>query len=184
MVDLDLSPLGVLPNVTLKKITLNYISEQDRLRLLAAGDDENVYLFWVTRRLLKFLIDHLEKKFSPSPKLTAHQRLVNSLMLETQAQSAVQNRDMHSSHVSSNNFKETFLITSVDVTLTEAAVSLVWRSSATQFELKLSNDEFFQWVFAMRSTLSDADWKIAWPEWIENADVSKTENRRSTNEFH
>ena len=184
MSNIDLSPLGTLPNVALKKITLSYSEEEDRLQVLAAGDDGHAYSFWLTRKLLKRLVDHLAQKFSPSSNMPDHQRVVDGLMLETKAQSAVQQYDTQSPPVSSVKVKETLLITSVDIAVSDERVSLGWRSSATQFLLQMSQDEFFQWLFAVRSTISGADWAMAWPDWIENADVSHSLERRPSKKVH
>ena len=165
--------LNSLLDVRLKKLTMSYSSEQDRLLLLSAGDDRENYGFWITRNLLKLLIDHLVQKFSSSSELSSHDRVVKGLMLETLAQSAVQERDKSTPPVSNEMIKEMLLIISLDITLTETAVSLIWRSSSHQFVLNLSHAECFQWLAAMRTALKAADWAINWPDWVVKADISE-----------
>ena len=173
-----------LPEVVLQKITLNYSSEQDRLQLLALSGDEDSYSFWITRNLLKLLIGYLGDKFSPKASLPGHQRIVNELLLETQVQSAVQQHDKSVSPVSNNDLKESFLITSVDISVSEPKVTLVWKSPETQFLLSLSRAEFFQWLSAMRKALMKADWDIGWPDWIENADPDQKINSKLPGDLH
>ncbi len=184
MTNINTSPLGNIPLVTLQKITLNYSDEQDRLLLLASGDDNQSYGFWLTRKLMKLLVKHFIKKFSPATRPTSHDRIVEELLLETHAQSAIQQHDKNTTPVSTNSLGQVLLIISVDISISDQLISLGWKSSDKQFKLGLSHAEFFQWLYALRNTLINSDWDIQWPSWIESADISQKTNRVQEGAVH
>ena len=50
---------------SLKKITSEYIESEDRFRLSALTNEDELLAFWLTQRLLTRLVTHLSKKIEP-----------------------------------------------------------------------------------------------------------------------
>ena len=168
--DVDTSPVSELEAVRLQKVTLKYVDEQDRLAMLAEGSDERSYAFWITRRLMSVLITHFTDLFSADSKKSQHQKMIDNLMLESEAQSAIQHHDKNTPPVNSDDLVEQVLITTLDVSHSDSLVALTWRTADKQFQLALTQAEFFQWLAAIKKTLHEAQWVLVWPSWLDATD--------------
>ena len=168
--NIDTSPVSEPESVRLQKVTLKYVEEQDRLAMLAEDSDGRSYAFWITRRLMSVLITHFTDLFSADSKKSQHQKMIDNLMLESEAQSAIQNHDKNTPPVNSDDLVEQVLVTTLDISHSDSLVALTWRTADKQFQLALTHSEFFQWFAAIKRTLHEAQWMLIWPSWLDATD--------------
>ena len=140
----------------LKKVTLSYSLDHDRIQLLGLDDAEKLVTLWLTRRLTINLLNHFEasevggasaRNPAPSEIDTPHNADEPVAISDTDA------------------VVSTFLVTAIDITQAEDAMSFVFRDQAdvnmTPVRLLLTSAACETWVKGLRTLCLEIRWIVA-----------------------
>ena len=156
---------------SLKKVTSEFIESEDRFRLSALTNEDEVVAFWLTQRLLTRLVAHLSEQIE-----------INSSQLSnapadkkadySDSDRQISNREPLASQ-SAVKIKESvtpILITEVDVKLGKGDLALVLKSGKKSCaSISFSPSELKQWLEILYTLWHRAGWPISlWPERLTN----------------
>lgn len=137
----------------LKKVTLSYSLDHDRIQLLGLDDAEKFVTVWLTRRLTINLLNH----FEASEVGGASARTPTPSEVE-----ALHNADEPVAISDTDVVASTFLVTAIDITQAEDAMSFVFRDQAdvnmTPVRLLLTSAACETWVKGLRSLCFEIRW--------------------------
>ena len=175
----------------LERITTEYISAEDRIRLAGVTDDELLVVLWLTQRLLNRLLPPLfewltqhEDSFSEIETLhfVAQQQSTPQMSQQPLGQGK-KNRQMNTPPLvnaekdSPKNLQTpvpvekdgpSLLITSIDLSSNNSIVNLNFKSgSAEPLSLIMTAPLLSQWLSILFFTYHKADWPLTgWPDWM------------------
>lgn len=152
----------------LQKITTEFISEEDRLRLAGVTEDEQTVVIWLTRRLLGLMLPVVLRGLesgSSASSLPEHQQMIQEFAQQaaTQALAATP-----SAPVRTQSDSDVFLATSVDISQIGEGVMLAFRDEAgNSARLPLTDQALRQWLQILYRADRIADWQLPqWPAWV------------------
>lgn len=162
----------------LKKITTEYVQDQDRLSLRGTVNEGEVVVVWLTRRLLRNLLAHLfqwlegqcEPSVSKQALLEFSQQLAQS---KVQPQAPVPKPSLEKSNRDG-------LAISVEVKSSKDFVRLVFKGGdGFSIGLDMSSTLLRQWLDILYREHKKSGWALdVWPSWIESSVVRAVEPKQ------
>ena len=155
----------------LQRVTTEFIELEDRMRVAGENERGEVTSFWLTQRLLvrlvKHLIDSLEKNTPEGQKLAAHDERISE-MVQEMAQQAAQAELGNEAPVKDPESDRAWLAHEVDITQTEQHIQLRFRSrGARHADVALEISQLRQWLSILYRLWVQAEWSTAiWPHWM------------------
>lgn len=155
----------------LQRVTTEFIELEDRMRVAGENEQGEVTSFWLTQRLLvrlvKHLIDSLEKNTPDGQKLAAHDERISEMMQEM-AQQAAQAELGNEAPVKDPESDRAWLAHEVDIKQTERHIQLRFRGrGATHADVALEISHLRQWLSILYRLWVQAEWSTAiWPHWM------------------
>ena len=166
----------------LKKVTIDYVPVEDRVRLSGECDKSGRIGIWVTRRVLDrlvpVLLDWIEREAvdlpgggrqpsgeTPTPKLTRAEPLHGF------AQEAARRSLVRQPRVLIQSQDRSWLTRAVDVKRGPRALQIDFRGEADErAELPLPVQPLRQWLNILHDTYRKAGWSAdIWPDWVREA---------------
>lgn len=171
---------------TLKKLTIDYVAVEDRVRLSGACEQGGQLGIWLTRRLLDrlvpVLLDWVERQATDvpgraSPALTDRQgtldrQLPRAEPLHGFAQQAARQRLKPQAPVRPRADDARWLAVAVDIQRGRQGVRLVVRGAADseRAEFPLAVTPLRSWLNILHDAYRKADWPLdVWPDWVRDA---------------
>lgn len=149
---------------SLKRITTEYVPQQDRIRLSGERDDSAAPLaLWLTQRLfnrmLPVLLQWLERQGRELPRAET---------LQSFAQQAAGAKLTPQPPVRVDSASEEWLIQSVDVGSNDRLIRLTFKAEPDQAaNLAFTAEQLRQWLCILHVAWIKAEWPgNVWPEWV------------------
>ncbi|NTV17279.1 MAG: hypothetical protein HGB09_07540 [Chlorobiaceae bacterium] len=153
----------------LKKVTLQYIEIEDRIRMSADLDGEEPAVFWLTQRLCVRLV----KKLSRHLEHSAPQSLLvdKGLMLSVQQHEAGW-RQKYSEPVRIGGLSRSVLPEKVDLICPAGGAAIIFPLyEGEPARLQMNMLELRQWLAVVYRQFKIAGWPMdAWPQWFNLAE--------------
>jgi len=149
----------------LKRVTTQFIENEDRIRLSGEVDSSQTVILWLTQRLMNRLVAHLVS-WLDTQTLTQTRPEV----LQEFAQSAAQASLTPQAPVLTGSSDIAWLVMSVDLTSNQQVVQLTFKGALpTELsQLKFETTQLRQWLSIVLSQYRLAQWSLdCWPEWIK-----------------
>ena len=159
--------------ITLQRITSEYIESEDRIRLTAISDAEEIIILWITQRLLIRLVAHflgwLEKEAPKVSRSSAVDTGAKSTLQGMAQQSAVANLQNQSA-VTATSESAILLVKEIDIKMSEEAAVLVFKYDDDQkAELSFTIQQLRQWLGMIHRLWRLAEWPVSiWPDWMDD----------------
>jgi hypothetical protein len=159
--------------VTLQKITVEFVHEQDRIRLTGEKDGGGQVVIWLTRRLLGFmlpvLLEHLDSEFVAA--IPQHREVLQEF-----AQQAARATLGGAAPVTVEKVDEAMLASAVDMSRIKEGVLLTFRNGPDSgYRLPLSLEALRQWLHILYQADQKAAWRLPqWPGWLSGAQAPDT----------
>ena len=159
--------------VILKKVTLQYIEIEDRIRMSADFDGEAPAVFWLTQRLCRRMVPklsgHIENLTQTSPLVD------QELMLSVQQHDAEWKKALLEP-VKVRGFEHSVLPETVDLQCLAkgAAIIFPFDIKGEQARLQMNVAELRQWMGGVYRQFRVAGWSMeVWPEWFALSESGK-----------
>ncbi len=168
--------------ITLQKITVNYVAEEDRLKLTAAAHQDQTVIYWLTRRMLGVLLTpmfewlnkRVENSFGGIGEGSWQLRSQETKL--TMASNAAQAKMHREEPVIASAESIEQILKSVDVRAEkDRFLILLPIDNAHRGVIPFEQDTLLQWLGIIYRVQHDADWRLPqWPSWfIENQTQTK-----------
>lgn len=161
----------------LQRLTTEYDTAEDRIRLIGADSNEQTVLLWLTQRLLNHLVAYLcqwlEQHGIPGDAAMAlpehHRELAQGF-----AQQAARLRQIPELPVLSHSSEATWRVASIIVASSPSAVGLTLLGEAGQATtLTLAPLAVRQWLGIVYDLYRTAGWPLSiWPAWMMEAPLA------------
>ena len=158
--------------VMLKKVTLQYIEIEDRIRMSADLDGEEPMVFWLTQRLCRRLV----------PKLAHHleHSAPQSLLVDKGLMLSVQQHDAgwqqkYSEPVRIGGLSPSVLPEKVNLVCPAEGASIIFPlADGKPARLQMTMLELRQWMAVVYRQFQVAGWPMeVWPEWFALSEPGK-----------
>ena len=149
----------------LKRITTQFIENEDRIRLSGEVGANQTVTLWLTQRLMSRLVTNLVA-WLDTQTLTN----VRPEVLQEFAQVAAQARLTPQAPVLKGALDVAWLVVSVDVTSNQHVMQLAFKGTlpAELTKLNLNSTQLRQWLGIVLSQYRLAQWTLdCWPEWMK-----------------
>ncbi len=158
--------------VKLKKVTLQYVEVEDRIRMSAESDGEEPVVFWLTQRLcgrlVKRLALHLEKSAPQSI-------LLDKGLALTFQQHDAEWRQQPTEPVRIRSISRSVLPERVDLNFPVGGASInfpLYDGESARLEMNMV--ELRQWMGVVYRQFQAAGWPMdVWPRWFTLADSGR-----------
>ncbi len=153
------------------KQTLTYQENEDRLQLVSQGEDDDILVLWLTRRLADRLVHALFQRMESSGD-TAMDRDKQATLLAW-AQQAAQADFEPSDPVPVTDTARQCLVQSIDIVpLEEDGQELVFRAPLYEARFAMSASLLRQWLGILHGWYRHAGWDTVniWPAWFDSAE--------------
>jgi len=179
--------------VTLQKITVNYVAEEDRLRLTAAAKEDQTVIYWLTRRMLGVLLtpmfdwlsQRIDKSFGGISE--GSWQLRNQETKLAMANNAAQAKMQREEPVIAAAESIEQLLKSVDVRAEEQRFLIMLPIDGQhRGVIPFEQDTLLQWLAIIYRVQYEADWKLSqWPSWfVENQTMPNRQNKAPQTALH
>lgn len=158
--------------VILKKVTVQYVRNEDRIRMTAEPDNNPPVVFWLTLRmsrlLVKSLCDHLERT-------TPTQPVIDRDMSLTCRQRDAEWQLQPSAPVLHTNATSNFVPDRIDVSFSPKSAAIAFPLGISErAEMNMSPQELRQWLSLLFRMFREADWPLdIWPKWFTASEPAK-----------
>lgn len=152
------------PVQTLTRVTTEYHSVEDRVRLSGQLGDGTVTVIWMTGNLLGRLVPELIRWLEAAGQNVPRAAVFHSFKQERARSQLEQQLPVKAADATS-----TWLATAVDLRKSPTGVRLVFRNpeQAQQLALDLAPVPLRQWLNMLLQAYTRAQWSLAvWPEWM------------------
>lgn len=154
--------------LALSRITTEYILIEDRVRLAGDVGDGQSAVIWLTQRLIRLalpsLLGWLERQGSAMPRPAVVQGF---------AQQVAQAEMVPAPRVNASSGSIVWLAHSVDLTLADHAVQMVFHDDAGQSaSLLLEPKRLRQWLSILHAASERAEWQLNWPMWLRDGGLA------------
>lgn len=153
------------------RFTTRYDVSEDRFQILVEMEGGEVQVLWLTRRLLNNLVPVLLEKLEsgpvvknvPAPKSQAVQKFAQAA-----AVGGLKKQKSVTPPTKTSEEPSHALITSVDLKVSQRALSLTFKSGQTLAQsLQLTEPALRQWLGIIHKQYQAAGWSEAlWPAWM------------------
>ena len=154
----------MLTMLKLDRITTLYALDQDRISLNATDNEGSTVRIWLTQRICRRLVPELVRLIKPQ-----HQDQVYASVLASAAQQRALQKQEPQSPVQLTESVQEWLVSKIDMQMSEAGVVLVFTSADGQnAQLAMNTELLRQWLAILRRVYDSSEWKgICWPEWLD-----------------
>ena len=154
----------------LQRLTTEYVEAEDRIRISGEVSTGGVAVFWLTQRLLNRLLPHLLGWLDRQGQAGEMGDLLQEF-----AQQAAMAAHAPEAPVVCQPESSPWLVMSVDITPSDAGMSLKFKSSekgeGEAAGLTLDQGALRQWLNILLGQYRQAEWPMSvWPEWMNVAD--------------
>lgn len=162
---------------SLKTITSEYIESEDRFKLSALTNEDELLAFWMTQRLLTRLVTHLSKKIElGSPQSGGAPKGADASYSESDKD--FETNCKHFPAESDVKIEKKFkpvLITEVDIKFGQCDLTLVLKSgNKSCASMFLSISELRQWLEILYTLWQRAGWPASlWPQKLNDYSSTK-----------
>lgn len=168
--------------IVIKKITVKYSAEEDRLALATQSADGDSLLFWMTNRLAMRVVNALVGKLDPSPQSVVANKLnppVKQQAIREWEQSAARHAMKPAPEVKIKPAARQLLINSVDINQSNDSFRVIFRwTKEDGARLILSTVEMRQLLQILHQTFKKAGWTMdVWPKWYDLQQSDKEQPR-------
>jgi hypothetical protein len=165
----------------LQRVTIEYIAQEDRIRLSGQRAEARPLAIWLTRRLLDRLMPELLRwiEREGGDLLGANTSDANQNaaivprgdMLHSFAQQAARTRLTHQEPVRVAADDEAWLAQSVTVSCGGRAIRLTFHAASGQdATVTFTTQPLRQWLNILHDSYLKAEWPLqVWPEWVREA---------------
>ena len=148
--------------ITLHRLTIEYEAFEDRLRMAAETGDGAPVVLWLTRRLVRLLLDHLVNWLEAKGGAQGLPGLAQEF-----AQQAAQSSLQPSAPVRAAHDSAAWLVHEVDMALADHVVRLTFKSAdGGTAQLLLEAVPLRQWLAIVRRGSELGGWALPWPAWL------------------
>lgn len=147
------------------KQTLTYHEVEDRLQLVSQGEDDEVLVLWLTRRLADRLVQALFQRMEGPA----------NAVVQTWAQQVARATFEPSDPVTVTSADRQCLVQSIDIVpLVDEGQELVFRAPFCEARFAMNGVLLRQWLGILHGWYLHAGWETAqiWPAWFESAEQS------------
>ncbi len=158
--------------VTLHKITVTYSAEEDRLRLTAAAGEDQIVVYWITRRILGVVLtpmfSWLENRASQGLGNIGEAAERSKEARLAMAQSSAQAKMQDESPVTAQPNSFEYLLRSVDVKTEQNRFLLLFpMQDNSKGIIPFEQDSLLQWLNILHRIAQQASWELPqWPVWF------------------
>ncbi len=147
----------------LKRLTSEYVEEEDRFRLAGEAGDELPVVLWLTHRLLERLLPHLWKWLEREG-----QDLLRADVLQGMAQQKAQSQMGPQAAVRAGADSLHWLVTRIDLDCSDESVRIRFCGAEQQeASFSMSRQVLRQWLAIVHQGYRKAGWPLeGWPEWM------------------
>jgi hypothetical protein len=159
--------------VMLKKVTLQYIEIEDRIRMLADLDGEEPAVFWLTQRLCRRLVPKLVRHLEHSAQ--ASLLVDKGLMLSVQQHDAGWQQKV-SEPVKIGALSRSVLPEKVNLVCPSGGASIIFplEVGGKSARLQMTMLELRQWMGVVYRQFQVAGWPMeVWPDWFALTEPGK-----------
>ena len=155
----------------LKRITTDYIEQEDRITLAGLTDKDQTVILWLTMRLASRLIKHclnlLEKETSqPEHVSRANKNSRESLQNFVQKSAEQQTPQEEAVKVTKSSLE--LLVVKIDVMNSSAGVTLTFKQECgSGYQIFLNSQQLRQWLGMLFTIWQKTEWPTnIWPDWM------------------
>lgn len=177
--------------LALERLTTEYVSVEDRIRLTGLTPDGRAITLWITQRLLGMLLPHLltwlGRKFEQSSKQDAYRGAAVSEMMHSFAQESavcsLKAQDQQAVRATAQDLE--LLVHSIDITTGDLGVRIIFKANACPEEfgaiyLTMEEEPLRQWLFILFVQARTGGWPLsAWPSWMHEQTGGETREKIS-----
>lgn len=152
----------------IKRVTTEYVDEQDRLRLSGEVSESTTVILWMTHRLLNRLLPHLLSWLDKQTIQKAGTSTGSGVMQEF-AQAAARAGLQKQAPVTKKPENQEWLVCTVDVKSTESVFVLIFKGHQQHesVEFALEASPMRQWLNIVYDQYRRAQWPMGiWPDWM------------------
>ena len=177
--------------LALERLTTEYISIEDRIRLTGLIPDGRTITLWITQRMLGMLLPHLltwlGRKYEQTSKSASRRDAAVTDMMQSFAQeSAVSSlKSQEQEAVRATAQDQGLLVHSIDITTGDLGVRIIFKTTACpeEFEaihLTMEDEALRQWLFILYMQARNGGWPLsAWPSWIQDQTAEESRQKIS-----
>lgn len=150
----------------LKRITTQFIENEDRIRLSGEVGSSQTVTLWLTQRLMNRLVAHLVSWLDTQTLTQTRPEVMQEF-----AQSAAQASLTSQAPVLTGSNDVAWLVISVDLTSNQQVVKLTFKGTLpTELsQLNFESTQLRQWLSIVLNQYRLAQWSLdCWPEWIKS----------------
>lgn len=144
-----------IPLLMLRRVTLSYDLNEDRIRLAAETHQDDTLTIWLTARLTSRLLPHLQQLAASTAPVPA------ATPAGEDAASASATEELPV--VPSEDGSE-LLVAAVDVNQPEGNVVLTFRDNALAARLPLTHSQLGLWLAGLEQCVAQSEWQLRRPE--------------------
>lgn len=154
----------------IKRISSEFVPVEDRVRLSAEYDDNEIQSLWLTKRLLDRLIAPLCEWIEKDVGTDISNKLVNSFVQE-RAYLGIKKQES----VKTTEAVSDWLIMSIDINRSNSLAKITFRGVENQCGfIEFNKNALRQWLGIIYRQYVAADWDISiWPNWMTSGSVSE-----------
>ena len=149
----------------LKRITTQFIEDEDRIRLSGEVELNQTMTLWLTRRLMSRLVSHLVAWLDTQTLTQTRPEVMQEF-----AQGAARASLTPQAPVQASPLDTAWLVTSVDLTSNAQVVLLTFKGAVPEQLARLSFEtiQLRQWLSIVFNQYRQAEWPLdLWPDWIK-----------------
>ena len=156
----------------LKRITTDYIEQEDRITLAGLTDKDQTVILWLTMRLASRLIKHclnlLEKETS-QPKHVSGANKTSRESLQNFVQKSAEQQTPQEEAVKVTQSSLELLVVKIDVMNSSAGVTLTFKQECgSGYQIFLNSQQLRQWLGMLFTVWQKTEWPTnIWPDWME-----------------
>ncbi len=158
------------PRIDLQRVTTEFVEDEDRIRLSGELAPDETRVLWLTQRLAQRLVPHLCQWLEKQTAAGAPVEVVQGF-----AQQAALASLERQEAVKTGADTEAALVRSVDLTFTESAVYLLFKTEAegpVVARIGFNAKPLRQWLGILLAQYRRGQWPLAaWPDWMTEARV-------------
>ena len=157
---------------SLRRITIEYSEQEDRIRLAGLTQSSQTVIMWFTMRLMSRLIVHclgLLERGSLESKIILTENEKSKESIQNFVQKSAEEQIIKETPVEVSVESPEHLIVEIDVKNTDSGLSIIFKGkSDSVHNIFFNGEQLRQWLAMLYSVWQKAEWpKTMWPDWIE-----------------
>ena len=157
---------------SLKRITIEYNEQEDRISLAGLTQSGQTVTMWITMRLMSRLIIHclgLLERGSLEPKKIPTENPKSKESNQNFVQKSAEEQIVKETPVEMSVDSPEHLIIEIDVTNTGSGLSIIFKGEPDSVhDIFFNGEQLRQWLAMLYTVWQKAEWpKAIWPAWME-----------------